>query len=288
VVGLVMRLYRASPLHPHLGAGLARLLGRFTRHLPSPQLRSVDGIRFELDLSEVIDASLFFSGSFEPRAERTIARHLGPGATAIDVGANIGYHTLRMARSVGARGRVVAIEPAARAGARLRRNLELNPFTNVAVVVAALSDHDSEREELELQSSYPLSGRGGMERVRVRVSRLDTLVSELVLERVDLIKIDVDGHEGRVLRGALGTLERFRPTVFFELTPSAVEKNGDSVAELLGSLHALGYTIADEQGKSLPDPVGVARFLPRGAGRNLLARPRQVSGARVPAAPTAG
>jgi hypothetical protein len=91
-----MRLYRASPLHPRLGAGLARLLGMATRRIPSPQIRLIDGIRWELDLREVIDASLFFSGSFEPRAERQIASHLGPGMTAIDVGANIGYHTLRI------------------------------------------------------------------------------------------------------------------------------------------------------------------------------------------------
>jgi FkbM family methyltransferase len=273
MLGLLMRLYRASPLHPRLGAGLARLLGLATRHLPSPRIRRIDGIRWELDLREVIDASLFFSGSFEPRAERIMARHLAPGMTAIDVGANIGYHTLRMARSVGPEGQVVAIEPGPRAVSRLRRNLALNTFSNVDVVVAALGDHDAELVELHVQSSYPLSGSSGTERALVRVARLDGLVLERELRRVDLIKIDVDGQEAKVLRGAVETLERFHPVLFFELTPSVVEARGDSVAELFASLVSLGYSISDESGTPQQDPVGQARRLPRGAGCNLLALP---------------
>lgn len=268
-----MRLYRRSPLHPALGAHLARLLGLVTARLPSPQIRLVDGIRWELDLREVIDASLFFSGSFEPRAERVMARHLGPGMTAIDVGANVGYHALRMARQVGPSGRVVAIEPAPGAVARLRRNLSLNDLAHAAIVVAALGDHDVESVELQLQSSYPLSGRGGPERVLTRVARLDSLVLERQLERVDFIKIDVDGQEAQVLRGARGTLRRFRPPVLFELTPTAVEAGGESIEELFGALLDLGYTISDEGGSPWQDPVQQARRLRRGAGCNLLALP---------------
>jgi FkbM family methyltransferase len=244
-----------------------------TAYLPSPQIRVVDGIRWELDLTEVIDASLFFSGSFEPRAERAIARHLGTNMTAIDVGANVGYHTLRMARQVGPFGQVIAIEPAPRAEARLRRNLGLNAFTNVAIVVAALGDRDIETAELRLQSRYPLSGRGAPEGVVARVARLDSLVLDHGLRRVDFIKIDVDGQEAKVLRGALRTLRRFRPPVLFELTPTAVEAGGDSVEELFGALMGLGYSIADERGSRWQDPARQAKRLRRGAGCNLLALP---------------
>ncbi len=273
MLGTLMRLYRASPLHPRLGAHLARMLGALTRHLKSPQIRSIDGIRWELDLAEVIDASLFFSGSFEPRAERTMARHLAPGTTAVDVGANIGYHTLRMAKQVGPEGRVVAIEPSPRALARLQRNLALNAFSNVELVAAAVGDRDVELVELQLQSSYPLSGRGGPQAEHVRLARIDTLVRERRLARVDLVKIDVDGQEAKVLRGARETLECLRPAVFFELTPSAVTAAGDSAEELLDSLSALGYTISDEAGARLRDPIASARGLPAGTSCNLLALP---------------
>jgi FkbM family methyltransferase len=274
MIGLLMRLYRASPLHPRLGRVLARLLWGVTRRLPSQQTRLIDGIKWELDLSEVIDASLFFSGSFEPRAERTICQYLAPGMTAIDVGANIGYHTLRMARAVCPGGQVIAIEPAPRALARLRRNLSLNAaLTNVEVVAAALDERDIERAELRLKSSYPLSGSQDAEMARVRVARLDTVVKERRLERVDLVKIDVDGLEARVLRGAMETLKRHHPVLFFEINPAIVDASGDSVDELLGSLIVLGYSLSDESGAPLRDPLATVRRVPRHVGCNLLALP---------------
>jgi FkbM family methyltransferase len=273
MVGLLMRLYRASPLHPRLGAVLARLLGLATALVPGPRIRVVRGIRWELDLGEVIDASLYFSGSFEPRAERVIARHLGPGMVAIDVGANIGYHALPMALQVGPTGRVVAVEPSPATASRLRRNLVLNDLDNVEILVAAVGDRDVEAARLHVQSSYPLSGRGGRESLLARLVRLDSLVLEKQLHRVDFVKIDVDGQEAKVLRGARETLRRFRPPVFFELTPSLVEDGGDSLDELFASLLDLGYAISDEGGADWPSPVERARRLRRGSGCNLLASP---------------
>jgi FkbM family methyltransferase len=277
MVGLLMRLYRASPLHPGLGAVLARLLGLATALVPSPQIRVVRGIRWELDLREVIDASLYFSGSFEPRAERVIAGCLGPGMVAIDVGANVGYHALPMALHVGPAGRVVALEPSPTTAGRLRRNLALNGLTNVEIVVAAVADQDVEAASLQIQSSYPLSGRGGRETLLARVVRLDSLVLEKQLRRVDFIKIDVDGLEAKVLRGGRETLRRFRPPVFFELSPSLVEEGGDSLDELFGSLQELGYAISEEGGARWPSPAQQARSLRKGSALNLLASPSRAS-----------
>lgn len=273
MIGALMRLYRRSPFHPRLGTALARGLGVLTAALPSPQIREVRGIRWELDLREVIDASLFFSGSFEPRAEAILAAHLRPGMTAIDVGANIGYHSIPMAKAVGAKGRVVAIEPAPRALARLQRNLALNDVANVSVVASALGDQDVDAVTLPIQSSYPLRGGGVVEPVATRLSRLDTIVAEQSLGWVDLVKIDVDGQEARVLRGARGTLERFRPSLFFEITPSSLEAGGDSVETLFAGLLELRYRIEDESGRPWSDPVRQARAVPAGSGCNLLAVP---------------
>ncbi len=272
-IGVAMRLYRRSPLHPTAGAMLARLLAQVAARLPSPQVRVVGGMRWELHLDEVIDASLFFSGSFEPRAERAITGHVGVGMTAIDVGANVGYHCLRMARQVGPSGRVIAVEPAPRAITRLRRNLALNDLRNVTVVDAALGDQDVQRAGLRLQSSYPLAGRGRPEPLLARVVRLDALVQELGLTQVDFVKIDVDGGEAKVLRGARETLRHFRPPLFFEITPSALEASGESMESLFAGLLELGYSISDEGGTCWRDPVRRARALRRGAGCNLLALP---------------
>src|SRR5947208_449992 len=100
-----MRIYRRSPLYPRWGPILARCLARL-RPLDGRGLvvKDIGGVRFELDLSEVIDASLYYSQTFEEGAEAVIAELVKPGMMAVDVGANIGYHTFRMARLVGSNG----------------------------------------------------------------------------------------------------------------------------------------------------------------------------------------
>jgi hypothetical protein len=101
VIGTLMRIYRASPLYPQYGPMLAKLLASVMRDKSTGIIREIDGVRFELDLREMIDASLFYSGTWEAEAERTITGALKPGMIAFDIGANIGYHTFRMAKAVG-------------------------------------------------------------------------------------------------------------------------------------------------------------------------------------------
>jgi hypothetical protein len=83
------------------------------------------GLRWMLDLDEGIDFSIFLLGSFEPDAVRCFEKRIKPGDVVLDIGANIGAHTLRLARLVGSSGRVLAFEPTIYAYAKLRSNLEL-------------------------------------------------------------------------------------------------------------------------------------------------------------------
>ena len=83
------------------------------------------GLRWMLDLDEGIDFSIFLLGSFEPDAVRCFEKRIKPGDVVLDICANIGAHTLRLARLVGSSGRVLAFEPTIYAYAKLRSNLEL-------------------------------------------------------------------------------------------------------------------------------------------------------------------
>src|SRR5262249_31927126 len=85
------------------------------------------GLRYDLDLSQAIDLTIFVMGSFEPSTVAAFRRYVKPGATVLDIGANIGAHTLQLARLVGPQGRVLSFEPTDFAFAKLRRNLQLNP-----------------------------------------------------------------------------------------------------------------------------------------------------------------
>lgn len=269
-----MRVYRRSPLYPRLGRSLARVLALTTRWQRNRSvIHEINGIRFDLDLNEVIDASLYYSGTFEANAEKAIAASVQPGMVAIDVGANIGYHTLPLAKLVGPAGRVIAIEPTSRAFTRLQRNAELNAFSNISFVKVGLGDQDLGPTEVAFQSSYRLDGTAQDIRETVTLTTVDAVVREQNVTRVDFIKIDVDGFEGKVFRGAAETLRRFKPRILFEITPSAMKENGDDPLTLLYELHSLGYTFTTEAGQPITDLPALAAK-PAGSGsENLIAIP---------------
>ncbi len=269
VVGAAMRLYRNSPLHhPAVGKALARALSMLPRS--KSVVRDVNGLKFRLDLDEIIDSSLYYSGTFEANAERAIAGALRSGMTAVDVGANVGYHTLRMARAVGAAGKVIAIEPTSWAIARLRENIALNAFTNVDVLQIGLAATDEGWRSIRFRSSYRLDGRVDTAEESVQIRALDGVTADLT--RLDFIKIDVDGSEGKVLDGARETLRRFRPMVLFEITPSAMVAGGDSPDDLLALLSGLGYRFREDDGSPLSDVRQRVARIKAGDGINLIAK----------------
>src|SRR5271165_3132248 len=116
-----------------------------------------DGIAWRLDLKEGIDFGIFL-GLYERSTTRAIRRWVRPGFIALDVGANIGTHTLELARQVGSMGKVFAFEPTFFAHSKLLRNLALNP--NLAAIVKPeqlmLAASDNRTAELQIYSSWPL------------------------------------------------------------------------------------------------------------------------------------
>lgn len=274
-IGWSMRLYRRSPFYPRLGRSLAKVLALATRMRgEKPVIKEIGGIWFELDLREVIDASLYYSGTFEAPAEHAIAASVQPGMVAIDIGANIGYHTFSLARLVGPEGRVIAIEPTTHAYTRLKRNAELNSFQNISYVKVGLSDAQLGPTEIAFQASYRLDGKLQNVRETIEITTLDAVVREQKLDRVDFIKLDVDGFEGKVLRGGTETLRRFTPRMLFEITPAAMKEHGDDALDLLTKLRDLGYTFATEAGKPITDLAALAAKPADAGSENLMALPR--------------
>jgi FkbM family methyltransferase len=160
-----------------------------------------------------------------PRAHPAALAYLGLGAVAIDIGANLGEWTVPFARAVGAAGRVLAVEPAPRAAAALEATLGANALHQAQVIQCALGDHDGFAEfavpvvtSARIDTGTAQIGAAGAacEALSVALHTLDSLSAERGLDRIDLIKIDVEGHERQVLDGAKATLCRFRPTLVIE------------------------------------------------------------------------
>jgi FkbM family methyltransferase len=160
----------------------------------------------------------WLTGKVEPEVQAALVRLLQPGSTFFDVGAGIGFFSLLAARSVGPAGRVVSFEPGPEHAASVRANVELNDLANVTVVESALSDRigpaylADPREATAALASGPGGGA-----VTVGATTLDAFLAARPEFGPDVVKIDAEGHETRILDGMAETLARHRPHVVVEL-----------------------------------------------------------------------
>lgn len=201
-----------------------------------------------LDRSFRVDESLrrWRTDGEEP-VMRVIRELLQPGDTFVDVGANFGLHTMLGASCVGPSGRVIAIEPVPANLRLLERNLALNGLSSrVSVLAKAASDVADGRvtvhgvqEGLSVAASMrPGEAQGGD--VVVDTTTLDHCLAESA-PPVRLIKIDVEGAEHSVIRGATQTLSRLRPALLVEVHEFALGAFGTSAEQFLRDLARLGY-----------------------------------------------
>ena len=242
------------------------------------------GIDWALDLREGIQLSIYCFGVFERTTARALRRLLPSGGVAVDVGANIGAHTLPMARQVGPHGRVIAVEPTS-AGARLRDNLARNPDLASRVTVCPLAIlAPGERLAPAYYAAWPVRGDNRRHAVHGGVAlnadgsagmTLDALVHEQGLTRLDLIKIDIDGGELAALRGARATLEQWRPALVLELSAYALHEHGGSLDALLALLAEARYRLLDEASFApLPEATAaISRLIPARGSINVVALP---------------
>jgi FkbM family methyltransferase len=258
---------------------------RAIARLPPIVVAQRRGVRFELDLAEGIDLAMYLGGAFEFDTYRALRRLIKEGDTVLDVGANAGIHTLPLARMVGARGTVIAFEPTNAAFRRLVRNLELNPDLSgrVKPVMAYLDDRGrGDAAPREFYASWRLDIARGQHPKHfgslevagnARAWTLDAYSSAMAINRVAVMKLDVDGFEYKVLRGGVGLLARDRPAIVAEVCPYALEEQGSSAEEMLGLLTSLGYSFYDERTlQSLSgDPKIIAASVKRNSSINIVA-----------------
>ncbi|CAH0311418.1 FkbM family methyltransferase [Roseomonas sp. CECT 9278] len=243
---LAFDLYRRLPFRAVLDAIVVRVLVRgvrLRRGLRRGEMfvHDAQGLRMNIDIDQRIDSRIYFTGTWEPETVETARRLLPQGGVAIDVGANIGFVTLVMARLVGPTGRVIAFEPADWTYARLQANLALNAVPQVTTVQAGLSDTEETCPPADIPVGYRLDGRVETRRQAIRLATLDAYLAQDPVTRVDFIKCDTDGFETRVVQGAMDTLRRFRPAIDLELYQGTPSDSREVAERLLRLLATLGY-----------------------------------------------
>ena len=174
----------------------------------------------------------------------------------LDVGANVGAHTILFSHLVGPRGRVLAFEPVPSNIDQLRDTLRRRlRFPNVTVRELAVGNPKTDREKvvisapagdltqasLAVQSAGSWQDREDTRRYSVSLTSVDAELKSSPVQRVDFLKIDVEGAELDVLKGATVTISRFAPLIYCEIFEEWTRAFGYSPADLLGFVRSLGY-----------------------------------------------
>jgi FkbM family methyltransferase len=181
-----------------------------------------------------------WAGAYEPELVSLLKKTLKAGMTVLDLGANIGYFSVIAAALVGENGQVHAFEPMPHNLVRLRKNLEpfhwtiVHPYA-VGNVTGEVSIHYSDKETgwASIHDKHPLGNLPC--KSAVSATRLDDWLQTNSVNRIDFIKLDIEGSELDALRGARQTLDRFRPTIVAET------KCGWNRVEIHELLSAIGY-----------------------------------------------
>jgi FkbM family methyltransferase len=233
-----------------------------------------------------ISLALINVGIWERHATEVFYSLVKPGMTILDIGANMGYYTLIASRLVGETGHVYAFEAAPDNYELIVRNIRINGYRNVTVFNSAVSDAPG-RSKLYLESSnwgHSLASKNINDpagSIDVDQVALDDLFTAGALGRqINLIKMDVQGAEGLVVKGAGKVLRQHRPTIMMELEPLRLRNLGSDSLELLRWFDKEGYGVEviekDVALPSSPSLEGITLAAEKVGVLNVLLAPKGV------------
>lgn len=239
---LVIEACLSGPLSLILRRGaFRRPLARLVSALrPGPVDVARGALRYRLDPRDnAAEVGLLLDPLYQQVSLDFVRTHLPPGGVFVDCGANVGQYTLVGAEAVGPAGRVVAVEATANPMRRLRANAEFSGLSDrITFAECAVGDRDGELRFAVNAADTALSRADATGDVVVPMKALTTIVSEAGLDRIDVLKIDVEGMEDRVL------------SAFFDTAPEALwprsicmedELASDWQGDVRPRLAALGY-----------------------------------------------
>jgi FkbM family methyltransferase len=240
-------LHARAPYYPGKWRNVEALLA--LGGLPGEPARTMDvlrhGLRWQLSTDCTMQRRLLYHGAFDIHDVRALLAPLGPGSVFFDLGSYFGYYSL-LATQRGAT--AYAFEALGENFALLDKHRTLNHATNLHAYHNALSDTEGEaqfaRPDQDNRGRGHLATEGDHGAVeRVPMIPLDTFVAREGIQRLDALKLDVEGAEIRVFRGARETLRRFHPLMLVELNPPCLARFGATEADLLAEIRTHGYSI---------------------------------------------
>ncbi len=215
-------------------------------------LKTIHGVKLQIDPSvdKGVELSLFETGTYEKGTIQLLGKFLKPGSTFLDIGANIGLMSSIASKYVGEHGKVLAVEANPKTVELLQHNLALNDCKNVEIFSLALG---KEPGKATLYENWNVN-RGGAsllaqeesEGIEVPVETIDDLFKN---DRIDVLKIDVEGFELEVLKGGIDVLKKQQPVLIIEVSEQRENIAGVSPKEIADFVRTLGnYKLYKQKG----------------------------------------
>ena len=180
----------------------------------------IGNFKININTKNYIDACIYYLGDYEPNLKIHFKRLIKENDTVLDIGANIGFHTLYFAELTGVNGKVIAFEPIPINFKTLKNNVSLNNFPRIVLVNKALGNTNSQmnihiNEQTQNPGAFNLF-EDGVRNTIIECIKGDDYLQANSIEKIDFIKIDVEGYEYEVLKGLRQTISRFHPSIIFE------------------------------------------------------------------------
>jgi FkbM family methyltransferase len=265
----------------------AKILYKITTLFVGKSMRVIDrdGVKYEVDLAEGIELSLFLFGKFQSHITKNAFLKINSDFTIIDIGANVGLMTLQFAKLV-PNGKVYSFEPTFYALERLKKNLSLNPdlAKNVTVINSFVSENSSSNPDIVAYSSWKVNGERGNNDHPVHLGTpknaegvpsisLNDFVENQKIEKIDFIKIDTDGHEYEVFKGAQKAIAKYRPKIIFEIGLYVMDEKNISFEFYYDYFKNLNYRLVDTKTEKEITLLNYKKYIPMNGSTDLIALP---------------
>jgi FkbM family methyltransferase len=209
------------------------------------------GAKFKIILNPkngTVDNEIFLQGVYEPSFLKVVKENLKAGDTYIDIGANIGQHSLFASRIVGESGKVIAFEPVYKIYSQFQRSVQLNSIQNIKIHNLACGEKEREMfiymTESNMGGSSLVFGSENREKEKIHVVTADSILKPE--PTVNFIKIDVEGYEYEAMLGLIETLETHHPKIMLEYSYGGYRETGlSNDKKILDLLFALDYSLYD-------------------------------------------
>ena len=200
----------------------------------------IEGHKIFLDKEDCMQLSI--RQSYDPVETELVKKEIKEGSTVIDIGANMGYYTLLFAKLVGKKGKVYSFEPEPNNFALLKKNISINNYHNVNIQQKAVSNTNEKINlyQLNKTTGYTIAPyRFGDKKIQVKSIRLDDNINE----KIDFVKIDVEGAEHHVLSGMKNILRNQKIKLLLEFKTKYLQEHGTTPDDFFNFLEAEKFKI---------------------------------------------